>query len=234
MASLTRADASSHLAAREVAALQRVFHNLDRNSCPTRYNFHMHSVFSDGQLQADEILSQVIAIGLEGFAITDHHSVLGYHLAQSLLAEYRQQNPHRALPKLWSGVEINAELLGTEVHILGYGFDPYHVAMQRYLQGEKATGNDFTARYVIDAIHSAHGLAVLAHPCRYRKAAEDLIPAAAALGIDGTEAFYAYRKVLPWAPSEIQTELVSRLNVKHNLFSTCGTDTHGCDLLSRV
>ncbi len=234
MAFLTRANASSHLAAREVAALKHIFQHLDRNSCPTRYNFHMHSVFSDGQLQPDEILSQAIAIGLDAFAITDHHSVLGYHLAQSTLAEYRQHDPHRALPQLWTGVEINAELLGTEVHILGYGFDPRHAAMQRYLQGEKVTGNDFNARYVIDAIHAAHGLAVLAHPCRYRKAAEELIPAAAALGIDGTEAFYAYRKVLPWTPSEIQTELVGRLNAKHHLFNTCGTDTHGCDLLSRV
>jgi predicted metal-dependent phosphoesterase TrpH len=234
MAFLTRANASSHLAVQEVAALKRIFQNLDRSSCPTRYNFHMHSVFSDGQLQPDEILSQAIAIGLQGLAITDHHSVLGYHLAQDILAEHRKRDPRCPLPQLWTGVEINAELLGAEVHILGYGFDPRHAAMQRYLQGEKVTGNDFNARYVIDAIHAASGLAVLAHPCRYRQAAEDLIPAAAALGIDGAEAFYAYRKVLPWTPSEIQTELVSRLNAKYHLFNTCGTDTHGRDLLSRV
>ena len=234
MSFLTRANASSRLAAREVAALKRIFQTLDRNSCPTRYNFHMHSVFSDGQLHPEEILDQAIAIGLEGFAITDHHSILGYYLAHSTLSAYRDQNPHRPLPKLWVGVEINAELLGTEVHILGYGFDDRHAAMQCYLQSEKAIGNDFTARYVIDAIHAAGGLAILAHPCRYRKPAEDLIPAAAALGIDGTEAFYAYRKVSPWQASEIQTELVSRLNVKHNLVNTCGTDTHGRDLLGRV
>lgn len=234
MSFLTRASASGHLAVREVAALQRIFQTVDRDSCPTRYNFHMHSVFSDGQLHPEEILDQVLAIGLEGFAITDHHSILGYHLARRLLAVYRDQDPKRPLPKLWAGVEITAELLGIEVHILGYGFDGSHGAMQCYLQSEKAIGNDFTARYVIDAIHAAGGLAILAHPCRYRKPAEELIPAAAALGIDGTEAFYAYRKALPWQPSEIQTELVSRFNAKYNLVSSCGTDTHGRDLLSRV
>ncbi|MGD1901638.1 MAG: PHP domain-containing protein [Geitlerinemataceae cyanobacterium] len=214
--------------------LQQIFRTLNHQSCPTRYNFHMHSIVSDGQLHPHEIVSQVLEIGLSGFAITDHHSALGYHVAQRRLEEKRQQNPQRALPQLWTGVEINAELLGTEVHILGYGFDSEHPAIQRYLQGEKVTGNHFTARYTIDAIHTAGGLAVLAHPCRYRKSAEELIPAAAALGIDGAEAFYAYRKAQPWTPSKVQTELVCRLNRKHSLFGTCGTDTHGRDLTNRV
>jgi len=194
----------------------------------------MHSIVSDGQLHPQEIASQAIDIGLRGFAITDHHNVLAYDIAQRHLDELRDRDPNRPLPHLWTGVEINAELLGTEVHVLGYGFEPEHHAIQRYLQGEKVTGNDFTARYTIDAIHAAGGLAVLAHPCRYRKPAEALIPAAAALGIDGTEAFYAYRKTMPWAPSEVKTELVSRLNRQHGLFDTCGTDSHGRDLTSRV
>ncbi|CCH65126.1 PHP family metal-dependent phosphoesterase [Richelia intracellularis HM01] len=36
--------------------------------------------------------------------------------------------------KLWSSIEINANLLDVEVHILGYAFDIKHCRMKPYLQ----------------------------------------------------------------------------------------------------
>jgi len=237
MTYLTQSRLASHLAVhspRNTVKLKQVFQNLDWHSCPTRYNFHMHSVHSDGQLTAQEIVEQVTTIGLKGFAITDHHSVGGFQDAQAQLQHLRQLHPDHAFPHLWTGVEINADLLGAEVHILAYGFNPEHPAMAIYLQGEKVTGNDFTARYTIDAIHQAGGLAILAHPARYRKPFSELIPAAAALNINGTEAFYAYRKGDRWEPSFPQTCEILELNEQYGLLNTCGTDTHGRDLLSRV
>ncbi|MEO1134824.1 MAG: PHP domain-containing protein, partial [Cyanobacteria bacterium J06639_1] len=154
-----------------LAELQLVWSQLDRDSCPQSYNFHMHTVHSDGRLTPDALVWQVCDIGLKGFAITDHHSVNGYLQARHLI-------PANG-PQIWSGVEITAALLGDEVHILGYGFDPHHAALAPYLSGDRAPESDFPAEKTIAALHAAGGLAVLAHPFRYRLSAEALVAAAA-------------------------------------------------------
>ncbi|MBW4691685.1 MAG: PHP domain-containing protein [Lyngbya sp. HA4199-MV5] len=221
-------------AAQDAVALKRVFAQIHADSCPTSFNFHMHTVNSDGQLQPELVLQQAIAIGLQGFAITDHHSVNGYRIAQRWLEEHQFEYPDRPLPHLWTGVEVTSQLLDAEVHILGYAFNPESPAMQRYLQRHAPKGEDAKADRVISAIHEAGGLAVLAHPVRYRRSPEDLIPSAARLGIDGVEAFYAYNNPNPWQTSPEQTRRVQRLSTTFNLLNTCGTDTHGLSLLQRL
>jgi len=216
----------------EARALRAVFANIDHRSCPNSYNFHMHSRFSDGKLRPEEIINQAIAIGLQGLAITDHHSVDGYKQAQNCL-NHPNLNPKPPL-HLWSGVEINAYLLKTEVHILGYAFDPQHSALAPYLQGHAVKGNAYQASAVIDAIHEAGGLAVLAHPARYRYPASELIPEAAHLGIDGVETYYAYNNPTPWTPSPKQTAEVRKLGEFYQLLHTCGTDTHGENIQKRL
>jgi hypothetical protein len=138
------------------------------------------------------------------------------------------------VPRLWTGVEVNANLLSDEVHILAYAFNPSHAAMQPYLQGKTTFGQDYQAAQAIDAIHRAGGLAVLAHPARYRRSHHDLISAAAELGIDGVETYYAYSNPSPWKPSPRQTQEVRQLGSRYNLLHTCGTDTHGLNLLQRL
>ncbi|MDY6936888.1 MAG: PHP domain-containing protein [Cyanobacteriota bacterium] len=221
-------------------ALTRVFQTLHANSCPSEYNFHMHTIYSDGRLHPEALIQQAIEIGLRGLTITDHHSVEGYRVARRWLDERQAENPSDGsvegsrLPILWSGVEINAPLLDVEVHILGYGFDPDAASLREYLNGHPVTGKHYSASRTIDAIHEAGGLAVLAHPCRYRQSAAELIPEAARLGIDGSEAFYAYGNPYPWQPSPQETEEVRQLNDRHGLLNTCGTDTHGLNLLKRI
>ncbi|PSB27018.1 PHP domain-containing protein [Stenomitos frigidus] len=220
-------------AARDVTALRHVFEQVHAGSCPTSFNFHMHTVNSDGQLRPEALMQQAIAIGLQGFAITDHHSVNGYRIAQRWLDEQHLEQD-RFLPHLWVGVEVTSRLLDTEVHILGYAFDPESPAMQRYLQRHAPQGEDAKAERVISAIHQAGGLAVLAHPVRYKRSPEDLIPQAAQFGIDGVEAYYAYNNPNPWQTSPEQTGRVQRLSAAFNLLNTCGTDTHGLSLLQRL
>ena len=222
-------------AAQDVMALRHVFEQIHADSCPTSFNFHMHTVNSDGQLQPEMLMQQAIAIGLQGFAITDHHSVNGYRLVQRWLDEQHLTPAlDRALPKLWVGVEITSQLLGTEVHILGYAFNPESPAMQPYLQRHAPLGDDAMAERVIDAIHQAGGLAVLAHPVRYKRSPEELIPQAARFGLDGVETYYAYNNPQPWQPSPEQTKRVQGLGATFNLLNTCGTDTHGLSLLQRL
>jgi predicted metal-dependent phosphoesterase TrpH len=214
--------------------LRQVFQRIDAQSCPKLFNFHLHTVHSDGKLQPSAVMEQAIAIGLQGLAITDHHSIGGYEVAQTWLEDWQWKNPSDNIPHLWTGVEINANLLDVEVHILAYAFKPESSSIKPYLQRQATTGAAYQAKNVIAAIHDAGGLAVLAHPVRYKRSHFDLIPAAVELGIDGVEAFYAYNNPKPWRPSALESEQVQQLANEYNLFNTCGTDTHGLSLLQRL
>jgi predicted metal-dependent phosphoesterase TrpH len=226
--------ASGRPAAQDSAALRQVFEGVSAESCPTSYNFHMHTNHSDGQLRPDLLIDQAINIGLQGFAITDHHQISGSRAAQAYLTDRHQKFPDCPVPHLWTGVEITSMLLSVEVHILGYAFDPEHRAIAAYFTSKAPEGEMAKADRVIAAIHQAGGIAVLAHPARYRKPKEDLIPAAAQAGIDGVETYYAYGNSKPWQPSPKETAEVQVLSERHALLNTCGTDTHGTNLLQRV
>ncbi|MGA7937603.1 MAG: PHP domain-containing protein [Kovacikia sp.] len=231
---LAQAATFTNLAALDITALRRAFETIHAESCPTSYNFHMHTVCSDGQLQPETLIQQAIEIGLKGLAITDHHTISGFSAAKRWLDEWQQQHPTETVPMLWTGIEINARLLGIEVHILGYAFDPQHDSMASYLLTQAAVDHDYQAETVIASIHAAGGIAVLAHPVRYRRSPEELIPEAARLGIDGVETYYAYDNPNPWRSSLAQTERVKQLSRTFNLLNTCGTDTHGLSLLQRL
>jgi len=124
--------------------------------------------------------------------------------------------------------------LDVEVHILAYAFQPEHFSLKPYLQRKITTDREYQAGNVIEAIHAAGGIAVLAHPARYRKSHFDLIPAAAGYGIDGVETYYAYNNPNPWKPSVIESEQIQNLAKEYGIFNTCGTDTHGLSLLQRL
>jgi predicted metal-dependent phosphoesterase TrpH len=214
--------------------LEEIFASTDLSSCPNSLNFHLHTVYSDGKMQPDDLVKQAIALQLDHFAITDHHSIAGYLVANRFLKQYTAENPQVRVPHLWSGIEVNASLLFTEVHILGYGFAITSAAIQPYLHNRTTAGIDYQAISAIQAIHQAGGLAVLAHPARYRRSPEELIPAAAALGIDGVETFYGYDNSDPWRPSPKITEQIYKLVEHHGLLHTCGTDSHGLKISRRL
>lgn len=218
--------------ARDTEALKEVWSTVNAASCPHFYNFHLHTRYSDGQLTPEALIQQAVDLGLQGLAITDHHTVKGYQVAQSYLEGLPQSV--FTLPQLWTGIEITSNLNGTEVHILGYGFDHQHPVLEPYVQGHRPLGKDALAANVIAALHQAGGLVVLAHPFRYRRSGEELIPWAAELGIDGLETYYAYQRSKPWQPSPKQTHQAKLFAQKYGLWRTCGTDSHGTNLLLRV
>ena len=218
----------------ESITLRRVWETIHSNSCPYLYNFHMHTNASDGQLLPSQLVDQAINIGLKGIAITDHHSLAGYEQAQSYRNRLQTINPNQELFNLWTGIEITSILQGVEVHILGYAFDPAHPVLKPYIQSVSPQGQDAKAEKVIRSIQEAGGLAILAHPFRYRRPAKELVSLAAQVGIDGIEAYYAYGNSYPWKPSPNQTQEALELAFKNGLYTTCGTDTHGLNLLKRV
>jgi predicted metal-dependent phosphoesterase TrpH len=208
--------------------LRQVFQQINDQSCPHRYNFHMHTRFSDGQMTPEELLTQAIQIGLEDMAITDHHSVGGYLQGKTWLA---QQETNL---RLWIGTEITAYIDNVDIHILGFDFDPEAISLAPYLQGKEAD-RDFTpAPIVIEAIHRAGGLAVLAHPSRYKLSAPEVVSAVVDWGIDGMEVYYAYRNTNPWLPTPGETAANKEMADRYGLLTTCGTDTHGSNLLVRI
>jgi hypothetical protein len=94
-------------------------------------------------------------------------------------------------------------------------------------------GESLRAEAVVSAIHQAGGLAVLAHPARYRLGHGVLIEEAARLGFDGGEAWYDYDMNPTWKPSPLICESIDRQLANLGLLRTCGTDSHGIDLNGR-
>jgi hypothetical protein len=219
--------------AQDTHALKAVWSRINAQSCPHRFNFHLHTRYSDGQLPPNGVMEQALQIGLQGLAITDHHAIAGFYAAQEWLEKVIAQGVTH-FPHLWTGIEITSLLWDTEVHLLGYGFDPTDEKMAVYLQGDRPDGEASLAETVIQVLHDVGGLVVLAHPERYRRPACDLIPVAAEIGIDGVETYYAYNNPKPWQPSLRETQQVLQLAQSNNLYSTCGTDTHGQSLLARL
>ena len=82
-------------------------------------DLHMHTRFSDGELTPQELIDMRAAEGYELLAITDHDgiggSVAGAPYAESLGLQFIY------------GIEFDSEdVLGKDLHILGYGFDPHN------------------------------------------------------------------------------------------------------------
>jgi len=219
-----RAEAHQH-------PLAAVLREVGPQSCPTRFNFHCHTLCSDGSLAPEELASQAITIGLEHLAVTDHHALAAHDRIEAVFALEREAG--RPAPTLWRGVEISCLLEGCLVHVLGLGFGPEPEPLAPYLQGEAVVGPALRAESVVAAVRDSGGLALLAHPARYRLPHQRLIAAAAEVGLDGGEAWYDYTMAPHWSPTPVVCEAIARNLSERGLLLSCGTDTHGLALQGR-
>jgi len=219
-----RAEAQEH-------PLAAVLQEVGPESCPGRFNFHCHTVCSDGSLAPEALALQALEIGLEHLAVTDHHALVAHDRIAAVFAGERAAG--RPAPTLWRGVEISCLLEGCLVHVLGLGFGPDPEPLAPYLQGEAVVGPGLRAEAVVAAIRSAGGLALLAHPARYRLPHQRLIAAAAELGLDGGEAWYDYAMAPRWSPTPLVCEAIARNLSDRGLLLSCGTDSHGLTLRGR-
>ncbi len=211
--------------------LAPVLASITPQCCPQRLNFHCHTTCSDGSLRPAQLADQAIALGLEHLAVTDHHALHAHDEVAACFAVAAERG--RPVPVLWRGVEISCLLEGCLVHVLALGFEAEHDALHPYLQGCSVVGPALRAEAVLEAIRSANGLAVLAHPARYRLPFQRLIAAAAELGFDGAEAWYDYGMQPQWQPTPVVCEAIARDLERRGLLSSCGTDTHGLELRGR-
>ena len=79
-------------------------------------DLHAHTTASDGTFTAAELVREAVQRGLRVLAITDHDSTEAVGPA---LAAAREHPPLEIVP----GIEINTEVKGAEVHVLGYFLD---------------------------------------------------------------------------------------------------------------
>jgi len=211
--------------------LAAVLSQVTPQSCPSQFNFHCHTTYSDGSLHPGELARQAAHLGLRQLAVTDHHSIESHaEIVATLAALAAAGEP---VPVLWRGVEISCLLEGCLVHVLALGFGADHAPLTPYLQRGATVGPDLRAEAVVAAIRAAGGLALLAHPARYRLPHQRLIAAAAELGFDGAEAWYDYDMQGIWSPTPLVCEAIAADLNKRGLLLSCGTDTHGVELRGR-
>jgi hypothetical protein len=94
-----------------------------------KYDLHNHSIFSDGTYTPEELVDRAIKNGLKGIAITDHDTIDGLERALKAGVE----NNFEVIP----GIELSTNILGKEVHILGYFID---TEKQIFLENIKKIG----------------------------------------------------------------------------------------------
>ncbi len=238
---------------------------------------HCHTTCSDGTLSPRALVERAHERGIRRLAITDHDTVSAY--AHALPRA-------RALGmELLSGLEISCAHGDTEIHLLGYAFDPEAPPLRELLARMQTARRERFERmlerlaargYTVDAtallarddvalgrgqlgrllveqghvgsiaevfrrllgenkpcfvpkpnpssaeaialIHTAGGVAVLAHPGRYQRPPR--VAELVAQGLDGIEVLYPSH-----GPETIRRYFEAC--ARHDLISTGGSDFHG-------
>ena len=79
-------------------------------------DMHMHSIYSDGEYDVNDLLNKVINNNIKTIALTDHDTLLGN---KSISCEYRYNKGLNII----NGIELSAKVSKGRMHILGYDFN---------------------------------------------------------------------------------------------------------------
>ena len=185
-----------------------------------RVNLHIHTTYSDGRGEFSDLVKQAKEKNLKYFAITDHNTVAGYI-----------DNPDCGII---TGAEFDVWYKYIFLHLLAYGIDINAQCMKNFYAKNKFETEKDIVRILpvrnifklINAIHDAGGIAVIAHPaCCWALDMDKFIKDLKDIGLDGVEVYYPYprwRKYMKFAPIEKIEEIAD----KYDLIKTGGTDCH--------
>lgn len=95
------------------------------------YDIHTHSSFSDGTTSVNEIAQEISRLGLRGFSLTDHDTIVGWDNAREAAESFKVD----FLP----GIEITTKFDGLSRHLLAYGIDANHVEIFKALDEVRAS-----------------------------------------------------------------------------------------------
>lgn len=203
--------------------IKNLFSSFTKDDFYSKVNLHIHSNISDGECDFDSLIEQAINQNMKYISITDHNSVLGYKNSKF--------KNHSILIK---GVEFDCFYKMSLLHILGYGIDTENKdLLSLCAKNEQEQKNDlirlFKSRHpkkVIEAIHSAGGIAVLAHPCCCNVfSLDNFVKHLKNFGLDGIEVYYPYdrfRGILKFSSRKLPFDLAQ----KYMLIKTGGSDEH--------
>ncbi|MEN8152402.1 MAG: PHP domain-containing protein [Acidobacteriota bacterium] len=93
-------------------------------------DLHLHTFASDGEMSGDEILDIAAEIGLQKISITDHDG-LGVHITDG--KRLKEKGSDSGI-ELITGIELDSEYNGIEVHILGYDLDIHNKNLLQHLE----------------------------------------------------------------------------------------------------
>ncbi len=188
-------------------------------------NLHIHSKYSDGNAEFDDIINQARDFGYRKIAICDHNTVEGHK-------QYRDK-------LLIPAVEFDCWYGYVFMHLLAYGIDVENPVLNKFMaKSKKGTESDivriFARRNVkklIEAIHQAGGIAVLAHPaCCWALDLDKFVKSLINIGLDGIEVFYPYQRHRKFIKFHT-ADTVKKIAEKYNLIKTGGTDCHSRNIL---
>jgi predicted metal-dependent phosphoesterase TrpH len=94
-------------------------------------DLHSHTTASDGTLTSRELVAEAVRRGLRVLAITDHDSTEGLAAALDAAAPH----PHLTIVP---GIEINCDVEGAEIHVLGYAMDYEAPWFREFCRGQRA------------------------------------------------------------------------------------------------
>lgn len=189
-----------------------------------KVNLHIHTKFSDGEADAVDILNQAKEKGYKKIAICDHNTIEAHKFVKDEI--------------LMPAVEFDVWCGYVFMHLLAYGIDINSEALLSFCaKSKKETELDIVRIFakrdikkLINAIHSAGGIAVLAHPaCCWAINLERFVKKLISYGLDGLEVYYPYerhRGIIKFH----KAETVEKIADKYNLIKTGGTDLHKKDL----
>lgn len=203
---------------------EELIKSFTKSDYESNVNLHIHSDFSDGAVNAEELVAQAKAKGLKHIAISDHNTLNAYLKTKILKEEI-------VIP----AIEFDCWYGTVFLHLLGYGIDVKNKELQALCaKTKRGTEADWVRIFslnhpkkVIKAIHDAGGLAVLAHPaCCFTLSLDRLVKNLTKLGLDGIEVYYPYarhRRIVKFHT----VKTVEQLADKYKLIKTGGTDEHG-------
>lgn len=188
-----------------------------------KVNLHIHTLYSDGLADPEDIVRQAKDCGYNKIAISDHNTMEAY-LKTNIL------NEEIIIP----AVEFDVWCGYVFMHLLAYGIDVNNKELQGFCaKTKKETEADivriFSKRDIkklIATIHNAGGIAVLAHPANcWAINMDKFIKKLISYGLDGLEVYYPYKRhrgIIKFRTAHT----IEKLADKYNLIKTGGTDLH--------
>lgn len=186
-----------------------------------KINLHIHTSYSDGLGNEFQIVQSAKEKKYKLIAITDHNSVEAHkHITDKILL---------------TGVEFDCWYGYVFIHLLAYGIDINNPEIYHFLAKDKKGTEAVLPRLfakrdvkkLIEAIHHAGGIAVLAHPaCYWALNLEKLVKDLIKIGLNGIEVYYPYPRFRSVVKFHSEKTVLKIAEKYPELIKTGGTDFH--------